>query len=330
MNDVLYIDNSTMAAVAKCDLSALLRYAHGWTSQEESYALTCGTAVHAALEHYFKTGDAKAARQIFRHGNGDDFAGYEQWANENVPVANEAATGWAARYSYNNVRDILKTWMRRHPLEDEPYRVFPDLVEIGFSFPLTDGIHFYGRYDAIVEEKASGQLFVLDHKTTGQLSSDWAHSFRLATQISGYTWAAQQLLGKRVSGAIINGIQISKLPDPVPNKDGTIRKCREHGIGIDECRLTHAKESLAIVQRTPEQIDHWMAQAIILAKRFRKLLRDHPTLESLAQARTQGMFASACRFCDFRSFCEVGRPFDRVQQMLKYNPWKPYEPKEEK
>lgn len=317
MTDPLHIDNSTFSAVAQCDTRALLRYVHGWTSQDESIALKAGTAAHACLETYFKTGDRKQALQALR-------TNYEEWAAQNVPV-----DGWNVKYAFENVRDLLKTWMRRHPLEQEPYKVFPDLVEVGFSFVLDEQeqIYFYGRYDAIVEERASGQFYVLDHKTTGQLTSDWAHSFKLSTQITGYTWAAQQILGgKRVSGAIINGIQISKLPDVRTKLDGTPYKCKEHGTGVDECRLMHAKESLAITQRDPHEIEGWQRDAVRLAKKYRRLVAKYPTVESVSTAPQQGKFANACKFCDFKAYCEVGRPAAQIATMLRHEPWKPFDP----
>lgn len=323
MSTPLYVDNSTLAALAACDTRAMLRYVHGYSSQEESFALQTGTAVHTALEVYFKTGERKPALQAFR-------AAYEDWALEHVPAAPEKSQLWTLRYAFENVRDIVRTWIKRHPLADEPYTVYPDLVEIGFAFPIADDVIFYGRYDGIVEEKASGQYFVLDHKTTGQLTSDWAASFRLSTQMTGYVWAAQQLLDKPVGGAIINGIQISKLPDIITNKDGSIRKCREHGIGIDECRLTHVKESFAITQRDARQIEQWKRQALKLAARLQMLKTRFPEIQDLPKLQTQGMFAGACRYCDFKAFCETGRQVERVDQMLTYNPWQPYKTDETK
>lgn len=315
----LYVDNSTLSALAACDTRVLLRYIHGWTGAEDSMALEAGKAVHTALEVFFKTNDRKQALTAFR-------AAYEAWADAHVPPAPPREMLWVLKYSYQNVRDIVRTWMRRHPLHAEPYKVFPDLVEIGFTYPLADDVMFYGRYDGVVEEKASGQLYVMDHKTTGQLSSDWAETFRLSTQMTGYIWAAEQLMGKRITGAIINGIQISKLPDAIQNKDGSIRKCKDHGIPIDECRHSHVKDTLAITQRTPEQIDTWKTQTLKLIRRLQKLIAKHPTVETIGQAQQQGMFAAACRFCAFKTFCELNRPVDRLPAMLKHEPWKPYEP----
>lgn len=654
MTQPLHIDNSTFNATASCDTRALLRYVHGYTSQDDSLALRAGTAIHTCLEVYFKTGDRKEALKAFR-------ADYEEWAAANVPI-----DGWPVKYAFENIRDILKTWMRRHPLAQEPYKVFPDLVEVGFSFILDEQeqIYFYGRYDAIVEEKASGQLYVLDHKaqplwsrlltptgwrcmgdvrvgdqviggsgapttvtgksraklmptyrvefndggvtycsdehlwlvktptskvwttlkletllrrlpttkfyvpttrighyqnatttptakilplepylvgaligdgylngtcvqfstaeeemanhvrralpldtqlvknkgnnytyvlkrrdqtnsvlngvralgmdkhlssthripadylyanrvarvdllqglmdtdgcisggylmydtisrglvddvvelirslggiarwrkrtgtkqqayrinfrlpdniipfrlsrkcaryaqalkkprkwqlrryiksitrvadeicqcitvadetacyftddhivthnSTGQITSDWAHAFKLSTQMTGYVWAAQQLLGgKRVSGAIINGIQVSKLPDIKYKLNGEVYKCREHGVGIDECRLTHTKESLAITQRDPHEIEGWKRDAVRLAKKYRRLVAKYPTVESVSTAPQQGKFANACKFCDFKAYCEVGRPAAQIATMLKHEPWRAYD-----
>lgn len=318
MTQPLHIDNSTLSALSKCDTMALLRYGFGWTSEGESAALQCGTAIHTALEVYFKTASVKQAQAAFQ-------TAYEAWSDANIPAAPERHQMYLLRYAYENVADILATWLKRHPLNAEPYKVYPDLVEIGFSFPLADGVLFYGRYDAIVEERNTGMFYVLDHKTTGQITADWAHTFKTSTQITGYTWAAQQLIGKPVAGAIINGIQISKLPDVRFKSNGEAYRCKEHGIGVDECRLTHTKESLAITQRDTQQIEAWKSGAIRLARRWQKLLAKYPTAESVSTAQQQGMFSGACRYCDFRNYCEVNRPADKLAQMLVHNPWAPYE-----
>ena len=145
MADPLWIDNSTFNATASCDTRALLRYVHGWTSQDDSLALRAGTAIHACLSNLLQDRRSESGPESLPCRR------YEEWAAANVPI-----DGWPVKYAFENIRDILKTWMRRHPLAQEPYKVFPDLVEVGFSFILDEleQIYFYGRYDAIVEEKA--------------------------------------------------------------------------------------------------------------------------------------------------------------------------------
>lgn len=61
----LYIDNSTLKSVAACSTQALMRYGLHWTADEQSNPLLAGTAVHAALECWFKGGSADAALKVF-------------------------------------------------------------------------------------------------------------------------------------------------------------------------------------------------------------------------------------------------------------------------
>jgi len=62
---VLYVDNSTLKAVASCSTQALMRYGLGWSSAEQSGPLNAGTAVHAGLERWFKGGTTSQALDAF-------------------------------------------------------------------------------------------------------------------------------------------------------------------------------------------------------------------------------------------------------------------------
>jgi hypothetical protein len=61
----LYIDNSTLKSVAACSTQALMRYGLHWTAAEQSAPLAAGTAVHAALERWFRGGMEQDALKIF-------------------------------------------------------------------------------------------------------------------------------------------------------------------------------------------------------------------------------------------------------------------------
>ena len=81
-----------------------------------------------------------------------------------------------------------------------------------------------------------GGYVVVDHKTTGFINSMWTDQWAMDGQVTGYIWAARQLLrDKPVMGAFINGVQFSKLPN-----DG-VRKCKDHGVKYAECGPMHAK-----------------------------------------------------------------------------------------
>ena len=304
----LYIDNSTLKAVARCSTEALVRYGFGYVANDdESAPLRAGTDAHEALADYFRGQPADVALATFEHR-------YAPWADEHIDP-----NGPQARFTFLNLYRILTQWFATHPLHTLPFAPQPDFVEIGFAYPLDDHIIFCGRLDALVTDRERGDFYVLDHKTTGRLDLTWARSFRQDSQISGYVWAAEQTLKQPVMGAFLNGIEFSKLPsDPT-------RRCREHGVVYAECGLLHARSEIHITQRTPEQLERWRTNALVLAHRFRRFLLEHPDLTALTNVPTEGIFHGACNWCQFNDFCAVGRPTQYATTMLTKNEWKPYD-----
>lgn len=292
----LVINNSSLKAIARCSTEALL-HALGWHTAEESAAIRAGTAAHEALACYFRTGDGDAAAGVYR----DE---YQVWADAHVPL-----DGPFVRLTYENTSKILGSWLTNHPLEKLFFRTHAELVEIPFEYPLADGIVFKGKLDAVVTDAASGHLYVLDHKTTGSLTSFWLKQFRNDSQLSGYIWAAQQHTHRPVVGAIVNAIEFKLLP-------GSTRKCTLHGVPYVECALQHVHAEMTIVQRAPAALDEWRRTAIHLAERYRRLLELYGTEDAIGRVRTQGSFAGACMYCQYQDFCAAGRPLSLLPSLL--------------
>lgn len=88
-------------------------------------------------------------------------------------------------------------------------------VEWSFALPIPDIKHpetgepilYAGRFDMLAEY--SGAVFVEDDKTTGALGASWLNQWKLASQMTGYIWAAKEY-GFPVQGAIIRGAAILK------------------------------------------------------------------------------------------------------------------------
>lgn len=303
--DILYIDNSTLKAVSRCSTEALIRYALGYTTQEEKAPLKSGTAGHEALAVWFKGGTKEEALAKFDEE-------YKEWAEENVMPDD--------RLSYSNVYKILDNWFDTHPLDSFSYAFKPDFVEVGFAHPLTDegDIVLTGRMDAVVFPRQGRGLYVLDNKFTGSIKPAWIKGFMMDSQMSGYNWAAWKLTGEFPSMSYINAIELSKIPsDPT-------RKCSKHKMYYSECGLLHGKQEQIIVERSVEQIEEWRKTAIHLARKFWDLIKTKKSWELLHKVRMQGMFTGACNFCSLQDFCSTGRRLDMVNTMLVYEPWKPY------
>ena len=304
MSDLIIIDNTTLAAMQTCDTLAAVRYVLGHTMSEEAGPLICGSAIHTALEVWFKSGhDVAAALAAFE-------VVFKPWATEH-------ATEDRDRFRYENVEAILRQWFATHPPTSLPFYTKPELIEVGFALPLADDVIFVGRLDALVWD-AQGAWWIVDHKSTYRLDDTWRRTHRSGAQLSGYILAAQQYLNAPVVGAYVNGIEVSLLPsDPV-------RKCRDHGVKYAECGALHARFEMLTTQRTPAQLAQWKDSALVLARRFAALKAQVQSWDDVPAVPMTGQFTGACARCEFFDWCSTGRQRSMVDALMRHEPWEPY------
>ena len=306
MTEPLYVDNSILTKVAVCDTASVIRYVLGMTTWEERATFLVGTAGHEAMAQFFKGYGKDAAMDKF-----DEL--YRDWATANVPPE-------YAR-SYENAYKCISVWFDNHPLDRLPFRVIPEWVEIGFSYPLVpDGsIVYVGRIDAIVQELNSDALRILDHKFTARLDGAFARNFRMDSQFSGYIWSGQQQLAAPVDGGFVNAIELTRLPsDPT-------RKCPKHAVVYAECGELHANSDIILVNRTPQAIKQWKRDAIVLAKRFGELKEQYSDPAYLPIVPMQGQFVyKACSNCESYDFCAAHKPVAQINSMFQHLPWEPW------
>lgn len=306
MAEVIAVDNSILASTQTCETQATLRYVLGYDAAEDRAPLMAGTAVHAALAAWLKSrGNATIAIQALEKE-------YRTWATEHV-------LGTDDRLSYANVLRVMSYWFDVHPLSSWTVTVEPSLVEVGFAVPLAGDVVFVGRADAVGQD-ARGAWLVIEHKSSGRLDERWRRTHRLAAQLTGYTYAMQQHVNAPVLGALVNGIELSRLPN-------SQQKCRKHGVAYHECGALHARFEAFITQRTQEQHEEWKRSALALAREFLELKERVRSVDDLHNVRTNGQFIGACASCPFIEWCNLGRPTDdrTFNAMLTHAPWSPYD-----
>jgi len=101
----------------------------------------------------------------------------------------------------SHVRRLVETYWEEWPLP-EPFSVV--CVEHEHEMMIEDA-PFTGRLDTVVQQP-DGRLFVLEHKTSG-INPAYAHNFDLYLvdhQITGYAVLAEALLGRQISGVIVD------------------------------------------------------------------------------------------------------------------------------
>lgn len=297
----VYVTNSILMGMAQCSTKAALAYVHKLALSEQAAAPFVGTCAHLSLAKYIAGAPKEQCLDAF-------IEAYRDFDAEHVPGDD--------RLAMTNVVKVLGNFIDTHPLMSMPFRCDSRLTEITFVQPLADDVVMVGTIDALVEW--NGRFYVLDWKTTGNMSSTWLKKFRMSTQITGYTYAAIHQCHKEVLGGFIGAIEIKK----VSSAD---RKCPEHGVKYVECGVLHCKSDiLGPIQRTPEQLEAWREEAVYHARRYKDLCLSVRDLTNIARLRMEGTFNESCTLCDFHDYCMVGRPENLARTMFTRSSYDPY------
>lgn len=290
---VLYVSDSLLHAVMTCSTLVAVKYALGLSTPQEAAELYSGVSGHEALAEFFKTaGNKTRAMHVFR-----EF--YKEWSEQRLQDYE--------RLSYAHVRPIISRWFDEHPLEKLPFKINKKLVEVPFQLPLTKkgDVVIIGRMDLVPQDKDTGSFYVLDHKFTRNVSMWWERKYRNDSQMSCYTYAAEQSLDVDIAGAIINAIE---LPNP-PSLKTAEDICKEHKVQKQECYPFHATFKMNVYSRSQYQLASWRRTAVVAARRFGRILEIiDKDPENIAAMLQEGQFTSACRFCALEDFCVNDRP----------------------
>ena len=175
------------------------------------------------------------------------------------------------RYCKFILSEYKKRWGK------EPFSILAPEVE--GSIPLGDH-QFYFRADGVISWKAKPWL--LEHKTTGQMGAMFFKKFRMDGQITAYCHCVWKALGDQPVGALINAIWKSKKLD----------------------RTDFARD---VVMRSPEQLEEYMAQALIQLNQIASLQEGCPN-EKGAWLMNTAQCIAWNRECDFLELCYKETP----------------------
>jgi len=225
------------------------------------------------------------------------------------------------RRGYDNLIAIMTEVVGRYPLARLPFEVLKP--EISFVAPLgvlADGtpVDLIGYIDALVQDKRTGQRFILEHKTTGKLDEAFTRRFaEYDVQTTSYMLAAETVLGEKIGDAWVNAIEMAK----VPSSD---RKCNKHGVQYEECGPMHVKQAFIPARRTPEDLEEFRARALDICERYvlpvaRALERRGPSVST--RTSRDGKFTGACDYCEYSRWCLTSnRSPNALNGMLKKAP----------
>lgn len=296
-------------------------------------ARDCPTRMVLHLQNYYDADASALAYRSMEAGTAAHLAFAAWLKGENWVEAIEYYRDYTAEHSmvddrrgYDNLYNVLSAVFDRHPINELPFRVDkPEYVEIPFACPLGEvevggekiEVDLIGQIDGLPIDRQTGGRWVLEHKTTGKLDSGYIWRFvNTDPQTTGYIWAVQQTLGEKVENCWVNAVQLTQMPT-------SERKCKDHGVQYLECGPEHVKQTFVPVKRTPEQLEEFRVNALLVAKDAIRAAKFGERLGKRASQRSPriGQFTRACENCDYRRWCITGnRNPDMMDTILTQRP----------
>lgn len=293
------IDNTMREAFFACPTKWWRSFAQNLAPIQPSVHLHAGAAFASGLEvtrkTYYANGRASPEEALYA-GTKALVAAYGNF----IPPE----TGSGAVKTCSRMVEALEAYFDRFPLTTET--LVPDLtingptVEFTFSIPLPgytnpdtgDPILYAGRFDMLA--KRGGSYYIVDEKTTTSLGVTWASQWDLASQLSGYCWAARQY-GFPVVGAVIRGVGLLK---------------------------TETKFIEVPVFRPEFQIDRWYEQ---LQRDISRMIAQYIEFkqDSVPFDMALGHSCSNYGGCPFRILCQSNEPDNWIDGRYTVRTWDP-------
>ena len=190
----LHVSASSLRVLNECGRQFYFQYLRGYKREQISSRMVLGTAVHAALELFYRAlmiGDAEPELKEM------ETVALEKVASEasgRIPIVYDEGEGVAELEA--EARRVLQAFIAK------PYRPTGKVlgVEVPFGLGLVDELTgevlheevVVGFFDLVVQD-ADSVVAVVDHKVTAKLAPP--KSSELDVQLALYGWAGDQLYG---------------------------------------------------------------------------------------------------------------------------------------
>jgi ATP-dependent helicase/DNAse subunit B len=159
----MFITNSEIGTFTRCRYKWYLAYVMKLTPKKTPHYLEDGSVFHNALENLYEEyikGHEKLTQDIV-----DDY-------NKRMIIIQGMASGYKEVYG-------------------DEYAMEWDLVEAEreFCIPLGDDIFIMGKKDKRIRKSSDGKIYIVEHKTAGQINSSYINKLPRDQQTLTYTWA---------------------------------------------------------------------------------------------------------------------------------------------
>lgn len=225
-----------------------------------------GTNIHAAIAHH--TDPINDHPPVIDQFSEDIFKHYLCWLYDHTPYAQKAipTTNWV----YEN--------------------------EVPFTVPWFNTGHFMqGHIDSIVTDTRTNQTYLLEYKTTSNLSTRAEQIFNELQPI-WYTIAATKM-GYKID-KIVYHLILKKVPAVRANMDTTKYWCALHGIDINEYPKSNIEQTFfkqVVIPLDRYDLNVWTRQ-------LQQIVDDYTTAQF-----HYPHFGHHCNYCQFKAVCNLAQ-----------------------
>lgn len=222
------INSSSLALIQECMRKSLYSLKEKWTSAEEPSATVYGSAIHRALEIFYKGNPSERKLpsleqlELMSFGN--------RLENEESDLLLRAFRGFLEKASALTIlpaedKHSLQSgayllWNYFKSYIDDPYVAYVDdrgpFVEREFTFRLFSApsleIDYFGTIDLVVQNIHTGAILVADHKTTSIVGNAFYNRLKPNHQYTGYLLGARTIFGLKTNEFFVNALQKKAKP----------------------------------------------------------------------------------------------------------------------
>lgn len=309
------LSNSKVRTWRRCPKKFYYKYEMGLRTKTKSIQLERGSWIHELLQYHYDGEDWLARHKELTV---EFYKLFEEEREDLGDLPAECLT-------------IMKNYLREYATEDANYRVIDS--ELDEIVTLPNGLRIQIIVDLILEEKRSGALWIVDHKTRKNFSDDT--SMILDPQLTVYYWGLGILGYKKLNGVMYNEIR-TKLPTaPEPLKSGELSRAKSidtdvytYMRAIKRAKLNPAdySETLALIaQRQHQRFFRrtFIPKDIPMTKQtIREFAMAAEEIEE-AQAKTRfprTFIQNSCAWdCEYRDVCLTEYMGGDIDPLIKMN-----------
>jgi CRISPR/Cas system-associated exonuclease Cas4 (RecB family) len=188
------IDASKLTTYMDCPRKYFYEYVLGWRPDYANNHLVFGNAWHIAVEHLLR-------EQYEGESLIEACVKFMEYYRKYLPAESDEL--YAPKRPIDAVT-ALKHYVERFREDAHKYEVLH--TEIAGSVLIAENSPMFFKIDAILRERDTGRVVLVDHKTSQRKSTKWSSEWQLSTQILLYLHVLYCLYGtQEVRRAIVRG-----------------------------------------------------------------------------------------------------------------------------